>query len=101
MKNSEIAWAIRDYVRVDRKPFNVDEITSTTHVDEIPINVFELMSKLPIVDGNKFDFDNEGFFQHDVVEGDQQCYIMEINDRTFFIDTQGYDYARYIGEIIK
>jgi hypothetical protein len=101
MENHEIAWAIRDHVRVDRKPFDADEISSRTHVDEIPIEVFELMSKLPIIDGNEFDFDNEGFFQRGVVNGEQQCYIMEINDRTFFIDTQGYGYARYVGEIIK
>jgi hypothetical protein len=101
MENYDIAWVIRDYVDVYRKPFDVDDIKAQTHIDDIPVEIFALFGKLPIVDGEElFEFKTEGFFKR-ALDGKQQCYIMEIGDRTFFIDTQGYDYARYVGEIIQ
>jgi len=101
MTNADIAWKLRDVIGVDKKPFDPNEIRSKTRSVDIPTEEFKLLSTLPIINGEElFDFENGNGFFNDVLDGDQQCYVMEYKDRVFFIDTQGFNYARYVGEII-
>ena len=92
---------IRSEVKVARKPYDLSDVP-TTLVREISPRIQNLISKLPIIDGNHLDFSEEGdgFFNH-VLDGDVQFYIVEIGDKRLFVDTQGYEYARYVGEIKK
>lgn len=100
MENHELTWEIRNYVDVNRKPFNLKEITTKTKLTSLPSKVRTALDTLPVIDGDElFEFENEGFFA-DVLDGNQQIYLMKLNGRTFFIDTQGYSYARYVGEIV-
>jgi hypothetical protein len=98
--NGTLAWEIRDYVEVTRKPYDTDDVYSKTQLSDIPDNIQEVLKQLPVLEREDyFEFDNQGFFGM-VLDGDQQIYLMKDEDRIFFIDTQGYEYARYIGEII-
>jgi hypothetical protein len=102
MKNSDLTWIIREHVSVDRKPFSPDDLTEKTEIDLLPSIVWGMMQHLPKIDGNNyFDFSEEGHgFFAEVLDGDVQIYLMEWNGRLFFIDTQGYKYARYVGELV-
>jgi hypothetical protein len=100
MDNTELTWTIREYVRVNRKPYDMDEVDMKTQLTDIPMHVQEILKKLTVLDESGFDFDNEGFYG-DVLDENEQIYLLKTNDnRVFFIDTQGYTYARYVGEII-
>jgi hypothetical protein len=99
MTNAELTWDIREYVEVDRKPFDTDDISSKTQLSDIPEDVQEILKQLPILEIEEyFDFNNQGFFAN-VLDGDQQIYLLKDENRIFFVDTQGYRYARYVGEI--
>jgi hypothetical protein len=99
MENAELTWKIREYVEVNYKIHSPDEISSKTPLSSIPSNVQEILKQLPVLEmDDYFDFEHQGFFA-DVLDGDQQIYLLQDEDRVFFVDTQGYSYARYIGEI--
>jgi hypothetical protein len=100
MENCELTWKIRDYVDTDRKPYDVDDISCKTQLSDIPENIQEILKQLPLLEiDDYFDFNNQGFFAN-VLDGDQQIYLLKDEYRIFFVDTQGYRYARYVGEII-
>lgn len=92
---------ISSQVLVYRKPFGPDE-TPKTKLDDISKKVQKLIKELPIIDGNNLNFGDggSGFFEY-FLNGNQQFYQVKIGERLFFVDTQGYDYARYVGEIIN
>ena len=48
-----------------------------------------IVSNLPIVE-----FENS--FSDFFLDGDQQFYLVTYKERIFLVDTQGYDYARYV-----
>ena len=99
MTNAELTWDIREYVEVNRKPFDTDDISSKTQLSDIPQDVQEILKQLPLLEIEEyFDFNNQGFFA-DVLDGDQQIYLLKDENRIFFVDTQGYRYVRYVGEI--
>ena len=102
MENYDIAWKIREYVETDRKPFCLEDLTYQTPFNSLLPEIQELINSLPKINGNEyfsFGEDDRGFFSN-ALDGDQQVYLMEMNERKFFVDTQGYKYARYIGELI-
>jgi hypothetical protein len=99
MENAELTWKIREYVDVTRKPYNIEDIYTKTPLSTIPSNVQEILKQLPVLEmDDYFDFEHQGFFE-DSLNGDQQIYLLQDEDRVFFVDTQGYSYARYVGEI--
>jgi len=99
----EQAWLIRDEVKTVRKPFDLEDVRCATDFNKLDGAIQTLIKELPVVDGNKFKFTTgeSGFFGLGVVDGKQQVYLMELDDRFFFIDTQGSNYARYVGELIN
>ena len=90
---------IRDYVVVDRKPYNTKDLV-TNNYNSLPDETKQLLNELTVVE-HKPDFGNggSGFFEY-FLNGDVQFYLVKFDGRTFFVDTQGYDYARYVGEIV-
>lgn len=88
---------IRDYVIVDRKPHNTDDL-SVNEYKTLPNHIKQMLDELPVVH-HKPNFDKEGFFEY-FLDGKVQFYLVKFDGRTFFVDTQGYDYARYVGEIV-
>jgi hypothetical protein len=73
----------------ERKPAYPDEIRSSINFNELHESVREIVSNLPIVEfpGSFFDY---------FLDGDQQFYLVTDEEKIFLVDTQGYDYARYV-----
>jgi hypothetical protein len=88
---------IRNYVMVDRKPYDTQGLV-TNNYDSLPEDIKQMLNELTVVE-YKPDFSEDGFFEY-FLDGDVQFYLVKFDGRTFFVDTQGYEYARYVGEII-
>jgi len=73
----------------ERKPDHPDEIQSSINFNELHESVRGIVSNLPIVE-----FENS-FFDY-FLDGDQQFYLVTYKEKIFLVDTQGYDYARYV-----
>ncbi len=73
----------------ERKPNHPDEIRSSINFNELHESIRKIVSNLPIVE-----FPNS-FFDY-FLDGDQQFYLVTYKEKIFLIDTQGYDYARYV-----
>jgi hypothetical protein len=73
----------------ERKPDHPDEIRSSINFNELHESIRKIVSNLPVVE-----FPNS-FFDY-FLDGDQQFYLVTYKEKIFLIDTQGYDYARYV-----
>ena len=73
----------------ERKPDHPDEIRSSINFNELHESIRKIVSNLPIVELPNSFFD---YF----LDGDQQFYLVTYKEKIFLIDTQGYDYARYV-----
>jgi hypothetical protein len=73
----------------DRKPAYPDDIQSSINFNELHESIREIVSNLPIVEfpGSFFDY---------FLDGNQQFYLVTYKEKIFLVDTQGYDYARYV-----
>ena len=73
----------------DRKPAYPEEISSSINFNELHESIRGIVSNLPIVEfpGSFFDY---------FLDGDQQFYLVTYKEKIFLVDTQGYDYARYV-----
>lgn len=76
-------------IAYERKPSHPDEIRSSINFNELHESVREIVSNLPIVE-----FPNS-FFDY-FLDGDQQFYLVTYKEKIFLVDTQGYNYARYV-----
>jgi hypothetical protein len=77
------------HLAYERKPAYPDDIRSSINFNELHESVREVVSNLPIVEfpGSFFDY---------FLDGDQQFYLVTDKEKVFLVDTQGYDYARYV-----
>ena len=73
----------------ERKPDHPDEIRSSINFGELHESIREIVARLPIVE-----FPNS-FFDY-FLNGEQQFYLVTYKEKVFLVDTQGYDYARYV-----
>jgi hypothetical protein len=73
----------------ERKPAYPEEISSSINFNELDESIRGIVSNLPIVEfpGSFFDY---------FLDGDQQFYLVTDKEKIFLVDTQGYDYARYV-----
>ena len=76
-------------IAYERKPNHPDDIRSSINFNELHESVRGIVSNLPIVE-----FENS-FFDY-FLDGDQQFYLVTYKEKIFLVDTQGYDYARYV-----
>lgn len=72
-----------------RKPVRPSDIQSSINFNELHESVREIVSNLPIVEFPNSFFDS-------FLDGDQQFYLVTDKEKIFLVDTQGYDYARYV-----
>jgi len=92
---------IRSEVLVARKEDSPNDCPST-NVEELSENIKYLLEELPIMNlSNIEDLDEDEFSLFDDYFEDEQFWILIWKGRTFFVDTQGYSYARYCGELIN
>ena len=76
-------------IAYERKPDHPRDIQSSINFNELHESVREIVSNLPMVEF-------KGSFFNDILDGDQQFYLMTHEEKIFLIDTQGYTYARYV-----
>ena len=76
-------------IRYERKPNHPDEISSSINFNELHESVRGIVANLPVVEFKSSFFD-------EILNGDQQFYLMTYKDRVYLVDTQGYGYARYV-----
>jgi hypothetical protein len=76
----------------ERKPDHPDEIQSSINFSELHESIREIVARLPIVEF-------KSSFFNDILDGDQQFYLMTYKEKIFLIDTQGYTYARYVVQL--
>jgi hypothetical protein len=73
----------------ERKPAYPEEIRSAIDFNDLHESIREIVANLPIVE-----FKNS--FYNGILDGDQQFYLMTCDGQIYLVDTQGYDYARYV-----
>ena len=73
----------------ERKPAYPDEIHSSINFRDLDRSIIEVVASLPVVEFKSSFFD-------EILDGDQQFYLMTYKDRVYLVDTQGYGYARYV-----
>lgn len=73
----------------ERKPDHPDKIRSSINFSELHESIREIVARLPVVE-----FPNS-FFDYFLC-GEQQFYLVTYKEKVFLVDTQGYDYARYV-----
>lgn len=99
---------IRTYINVDRKQYLPEDCCSTD-LKDVPQHIKDMLKTLPTVDtslimeydeeDNESPIDpNEFSLFHDYF-GSEQFWVLKHKGRNYFVDTQGYDYARYCGGI--
>lgn len=76
-------------INYERKPDQPREVRASMNFNEIHESVREIVAKLPIVEFKNSFFDG-------ILDGDQQFYLMTYKEKVFLVDTQGYNYARYV-----
>ena len=86
-------------LKLTRKPFRGEDVFTSVDYNELSSDAKTEINKLPIVTIDE-KFHPDGFFS-DVLNGNQQFYILISDDmeETYFVDTQGYKYARYVSFI--
>ena len=86
-------------LKLTRKPFRGEDVFTSVDYNELSSDAKTEINKLPIVTIDE-KFHPDGFFS-DVLDGKQQFYILISDDmeETYFVDTQGYKYARYVSFI--
>jgi hypothetical protein len=73
----------------ERKPAYPEEIRSAIDFNDLHESIREIVANLPVVE-----FKNS--FYNGILDGDQQFYLMTCDGQIYLVDTQGYDYARYV-----
>jgi hypothetical protein len=73
----------------ERKPAWPEEIRSAIDFNDLHESIREIVTNLPVVE-----FKNS--FYNGILDGNQQFYLMTCDGQIYLVDTQGYDYARYV-----
>ena len=73
----------------ERKPYHPSEIQSSINFNELHESIRGIVAKLPVVQMLTSFFDS-------TLDGGQQFYLMTYKEKVFLLDTQGYNYARYV-----
>jgi len=76
-------------INYERKPAHPDEVHSSINFRDLDRSIIEVVANLPKVEFQSSFFD-------EILDGDQQFYLMTYKDRAYLVDTQGYGYARYV-----
>ena len=97
---------IRNYIYVDRKEDRPEDCV-VNDLKEIPQHIKDMLKSLPIIDtslimeydeeGEEHSIDLDRFSLFDDYFGGEQFYILKHKGKYYFVDTQGYSYARYCG----
>lgn len=97
---------IRNYIYVDRKEDRPEDCV-VNDLSKIPQHIKDMLRNLPKIntsllmeydeDGNEYPIDLDRFSLYDDYFESEQFWILKHKGKNYFIDTQGYSYARYCG----
>ena len=96
---------IREWVDVDRKE-NRPEDCVVNDLNKIPQRIKDMLKELPIIDTSLLVEEEDGieypinlfnFSLFDDYFDGEQFWILKHKGKNYFVDTQGYSYARYCG----
>jgi hypothetical protein len=79
-----------------RKPYSNRNVKTVIDYHSLEKDVKEIINKLPVVPFQK------SFFEENL-DGDAHRFYIMINEEfgtIYFVDTQGYNYARYVSELV-
>ena len=87
----------RGYIRPDRKVSGPSECSSRTDFSGLPPAGKQAIESLRIVEGSS------DFFENQFNGREEQFVILKTPGKGnyFFVDTQGYDYARYTSKLVN
>lgn len=91
-------------IQGSRKPNNPEDVSFKVGVKEISNELREKVKQLPVLE-LPYDYFSYGSFfddfkQYKEIKTNTQYYLIKWNGSTYFVDNQGFDYARYVTKII-
>jgi hypothetical protein len=92
--------AIYSYYQGDRKDRDFADVYSTIYFDTIPEADRAAFKMLDFVDAQAEGITNP-FSDLADVWADAQYFILQVGSELYFIDTQGYNYCRYVAKIVN
>lgn len=87
---------LMDEIEWTRKPYNEEDVYTEIDFRDLPENIRTLISnlnKIKVKEKHNVDF------YKDRLDGNVQFYVLYINEQPYLVDTQGYQYVRYITKI--
>jgi len=94
---------IREEVKVGRKCYDLkDEYLPKTDIESLSPEVLETLKAIPTRVNANFLAEGGNLFESFLTEQHNLLFVNlgEKNQRVFYVDTQGYDYTRYTGELV-
>ena len=96
MTNSEIY----SYYQGDRKPSSFADVKSTIFFNTIPEADRAAFKMLDFVDAHNEGIKSPIDYIADVW-ANTQYFILQVGSELYFVDTQGYNYCRYVARIVE
>ena len=90
--NLQNNWEHAKHMDADRKPISFDDIYASTSYKQLPPKTQEWVDGLRLVDGNRYER------IYDINEP-EQFYVIEKDGISYFVNTEGFPYPRYVGII--
>jgi len=100
MSYSTTYYAIFNYYQGDRKPGSFADVKSTIFFDTIPEADRAAFKMLDFVDARAEGIMTPADNLYDVW-ADAQYFILKVGSELYFVDTQGYNYCRYVARIVN
>jgi len=105
MSYSTTYYAIFNYYQGDRKPGSFADVKSTIFFDTIPEADRAAFKMLDFVDAQAEGITDPFGLIYDIaiadVWADTQYFILQVGSELYFVDTQGYNYCRYVARIVN
>lgn len=92
--------AIYSYYQGDRKPSSFADVKSTIFFNTIPEADRAAFKLLDFVDAQTEGITTPFSDIADVL-ADTQYFILQVGSELYFVDTQGYNYCRYVAKIVN
>jgi len=86
---------INTQIRFTRKPVDFDEV-SITKFNNLNKELQKFINSLEIIDGDNFD----SLINVENINIEDQYYIIERNGEYYLVNTEDYDYPRYVTKLI-
>tara|TARA_R110000868_G_scaffold51018_3_gene162298 strand:- start:1224 stop:1559 length:336 start_codon:yes stop_codon:yes gene_type:complete len=100
MNYSAKETAVYGYYQGDRKPSSFEDVQSIIDFKSLQTREKYAFSILNVVDAEN-EYIKDPFSDIAEVWADTQYFILQFGSELYFIDTQGYNYCRYVAKIVN